>query len=394
MTRQAGSRDSPVAKAGSLAQVAALFLKLGTIGFGGPAAHIALMRREVVATRGWVDDQEFLDLVGATNLIPGPNSTELAIHLGYLRGGWRGLLIAGSCFILPAVLIVMGFAWAYVEYGSTPEAGWVLYGVKPVIIVVILQAIWGLARSAVKRYLHAAAGAVVFILYLIGLNEIALLFAGGLAVAAIENARRVRIERLQVIALGPVAGGFGQALAADNGSTSFSLLTLFLTFLKIGAALYGSGYVLLAFLRADFVVRLGWLTDQQLLDAIAVGQVTPSPVFTTATFIGYVLDGVPGAIVATVAIFLPSFGFVALSAPLVPRLRRSAWMASFLDGVNVAALGLMAAVTLTLGRDAIVDVPTALASVVTAVLLIRYKTNSAWLVLGGGLMGVAYQGVF
>jgi chromate transporter len=377
---------------GPLAETALLFLKLGTIGFGGPAAHIALMRREVVTTRGWVDDQKFLDLIGATNLIPGPNSTELAIHLGYLRGGWRGLIVAGTLFILPAVLIVMAFAWAYVEYGSTPEAGWLLYGVKPVIIAVVLQALWGLTRSAVKRYLHMAAGMAVFALYLGGLNEIALLFGGGIVVALIENARRLRVERLQALALGPLAGGFAPLAATDNGGTSFSLLTLFLTFLKIGAVLYGSGYVLLAFLRADFVVRLGWLTDQQLLDAIAVGQVTPGPVFTTATFIGYVVDGVPGAIIATVAIFLPSFVFVAASAPLVPRLRRSAWMSGFLDGVNVAALGLMAAVTLTLGRDAIVDVPTAAAAVVTAVVLVRFRVNSAWLVIAGGLLGIAYKG--
>jgi chromate transporter len=382
------------ASRGPLREIAALFLKLGTIGFGGPAAHIALMRDEVVSRRGWVSDERFLDLLGAANLIPGPNSTELAIHLGYIRGGWRGLLVAGSLFILPAMLIVMSFAWAYVEYGTTPGMTWLLYGVKPVIIAVVLQALWGLSRSAVKGALHAAVATAVVALYLLGFNEIAILFGGGLLVMLIRNGRRIRFERVPAVLLAPLASAITPALAgANNEKTSFSLLTLFLTFLKIGAVLYGSGYVLLAFLRNDFVVRLGWLTNQQLLDAVAVGQVTPGPVFTTATFIGYVLDGVPGAIVATVAIFLPSFCFVAASAPLVPRLRRSPWMASFLDGVNVAALGLMAAVTWTLGKNAIVDVPTAVLGVVAAVLLIRFRVNSAWVVIGGGLLGILYRAV-
>jgi len=383
---------SPKTPRGTLREIAALFLKLGTIGFGGPAAHIALMRREVVSQRGWVDDERFLDLIGAANLIPGPNSTELAIHLGFIRGGWRGLIVAGSLFILPAMLIVMAFAWAYVEYGSTPGMTWLLYGVKPVIIAVVLQALWGLSRTAVKGVFLAAIGLAVLAGYLLGLNEIALLFGGGIFVMLVRNGHRLRLSRAQAILLAPFSGVLANAAAANsNGATSFSLLTLFLTFLKIGAVLYGSGYVLLAFLRNDFVVRLGWLTNQQLLDAVAVGQVTPGPVFTTATFIGYVLDGVPGAIVATVAIFVPSFLFVAASAPLVPRLRRSPWAGAFLDGVNVAALGLMGAVTWTLSKNAIVDVPTALLALAAAVLLIRFRTNSAWIVIGGGLLGILYK---
>jgi len=376
----------------SLGELAGVFLKLGTIAFGGPAAHIALMRDEFVVRRKWLSDQYYLDIIGATNLIPGPNSTEVAIHLGLLRAGWRGLIVAGVCFIGPAMVMVMAFAWAYVEYGSTPEVGWLLYGIKPVIIAVVLQALYGLARTATKSVFLAAVGAGVFGLYLLGVNEIALLFGGALFVLAVESTRRVR-GGLRSLALAPLAGAPLLAPLAATAATAsgYSITTLFLTFLKIGSVLYGSGYVLLAFLRNDFVVRLGWLTDQQLLDAVAVGQVTPGPVFTTATFIGYVLGGVEGAIAATVAIFLPSFLFVALLSPLVPKLRASPLTGPLLDGVNLAAIGLMAGVTVRLGRDALVDVPTVLLALAAAVLLIRYRVNSAWLVLGGGAIGVAYK---
>ncbi|HEY8491514.1 MAG TPA: chromate efflux transporter [Dehalococcoidia bacterium] len=376
----------PAPAPGSVREVAALFLKLGTIAFGGPAAHIALMRQEVVGRRRWVTDQHFLDLLGATNLIPGPNSTELAIHLGYLRAGWRGLLAAGTCFILPAMLLVLGFAWAYVEYGSTPEVTWLLYGIKPVIIAVVAQALWGLARTAVRGPLAAAVGLLVLALYLLGFNEIALLFGGGLVAMALTVARRLRPGTGAAAAVPLLALPAPTVLAA--APAPYSLLTLFLTFLKIGAVLYGSGYVLLAFLRNDFVVRLGWLTDQQLLDAVAVGQFTPGPVFTTATFVGYLVGGLPGAVVATVGIFLPSFLFVAALKPLVPRLRASPWTGAFLDGVNVAALGLMAAVTWTLARDAVVDPLTGALAVAAGVLLIRFRVNSAWLIAGGGAIGV------
>ena len=377
----------PAPAPGSVREVAALFLKLGTIAFGGPAAHIALMRQEVVGRRRWVTDQHFLDLLGATNLIPGPNSTELAIHLGYLRAGWRGLLAAGTCFILPAMLLVLGFAWAYVEYGSTPEVTWLLYGIKPVIIAVVAQALWGLARTAVRGPLAAAVGLLVLALYLLGFNEIALLFGGGLVAMALTVARRLRPGTGAAAAV-PLLGLPAPAVLSAAAPAPYSLLTLFLTFLKIGAVLYGSGYVLLAFLRNDFVVRLGWLTDQQLLDAVAVGQFTPGPVFTTATFVGYLVGGLPGAVVATVGIFLPSFLFVAALKPLVPRLRASPWTGAFLDGVNVAALGLMAAVTWTLARDAVVDPLTGALAVAAGVLLIRFRVNSAWLIAGGGAIGV------
>ncbi len=382
----AAAAPSPSLPAGSraaLREVALLFLRLGCTAFGGPAAHIALMRQEVVMRRRWLADREFLDLLGATNLIPGPNSTEMAIHLGYTRAGWPGLLAAGSLFILPAMLIVLALAWLYVRYGATPEATWLLYGIKPVIIAVVVQALWGLGRAAVTGPLPAAVGVAVIALSLRGGNEIALLFGGGLALWLLRNVRRLWGAGLAAFLPVPLVPAV--SAPATGGA---NLLTLFLTFLKIGSVLYGSGYVLLAFLRNDFVHRLGWLTDAQLLDAIAVGQVTPGPVFTTATFIGYVVAGLPGAVLATVGIFLPSFVFVALTHPLVPRLRASALLRDLLDGVNVAALGLMAAVTWQLGRDAVVDPLTAALALAAGVALIRFRVNSTWLIAGGAAVGL------
>jgi chromate transporter len=376
---------------GALREVFTLFLKLGVIGFGGPAAHIALMREEVVRRRRWITDERFLDLLGMTNLIPGPNSTEMAIHLGYLRAGWAGLVVGGACFIVPAMVSVLAFAWAYVRYGARPEVGWLLYGIKPVIIAVVLQAVWGLVRTAVKGPLDAVVGVAVVLLYLLGANEIALLFGGGLALMLLREGR----HRWSTAALAPLSlalGGPGTAMAqAAVGGVAAGLGTLFLTFLKIGAVLYGSGYVLLAFLRNDFVVRLGWLTEGQLLDAVAVGQFTPGPVFTTATFVGYLVASWPGALLATLGIFLPSFVFVALSHPLIPKIRGRRVTSALLDGVNVAALGLMLAVTYELGRAAIVDGVTVVLALVAALLLIRYKINSAWLVLGGGVIGITWR---
>jgi chromate transporter len=372
-----------------IAEVVQLFLRLGVTAFGGPAAHIALMRDEVVRRRRWVSDERFLDLLGMTNLIPGPNSTEMAIHLGYVRAGWAGLLLGGACFIVPAVLIVLALAWLYVRYGTLPAAAWLLYGVIPVIIAVIAHAIWALGRAALKGPLLAGVGGAVLLLALAGGNELALLFGGGAVVVLVRLARRQAAAAAALAAaLGAPAVALGQGAAAGGGA---SLATLFLTFLKIGAVLYGSGYVLIAFLRNDFVNRLGWLTDRQLLDAIAIGQVTPGPVFTTATFVGYLVAGGPGAILATIAIFLPSFVFVALSHPLLPRIRGSRGAAAFLDGVNVAALGLMAAVAWQLARTAIVDLLTAGLMLITLALLIRTRVNSAWLVLGGAAAGLAYR---
>jgi chromate transporter len=366
----------------NLAEVAALFLKLGFTAFGGPAAHIAIMHDEVVVRRKWLTDEEFLDLLGATNLIPGPNSTEMAIHIGYLRAGWPGLLMGGFCFVIPATLIVLALSLLYVRFGTTPQLGWLMYGIKPVVIAIIVQAFWTLGNKALKNRWLVVVGLTVFVLYFLKVNEIALLFAGGLFVMLISNWTRLRNSAAPLPLLLPL-GGFGLAQAV----VPFSLPILFLTFLKIGAVLYGSGYVLLAFLRADFVLRLGWLTDQQLIDAIAIGQITPGPLFTSATFIGYILGGTSGALLATLGIFLPSFIFVAISNPLIPRVRDSAWMSSLLDGVNASSLGLMAAVTVQLAASSLTDFYTAFLAIVSLILLLRYKINSTWLIAGGAMSG-------
>lgn len=375
-----------MADSGRLAEVARLFLRLGTTAFGGPAAHIAMMHDEVVTRRRWVGDQDFLDMVGATNLIPGPNSTELAIHLGHRRAGWKGLVVAGVGFIAPAAAIVLALAWAYVRYGTTDVGEGVLYGIKPVVIAIVVQALLKLGRTAAKSPLLIAVGLAAIAAYLAGVNELVVLAAGAASVAAIRAAARGRSDGLGAFAVGPLLGG----PIAPTG-VPVDLATLFATFLKIGAVLYGSGYVLLAFLRGDIVERLGWLTEQQLLDAVSVGQVTPGPVFTTATFVGYVVAGVPGALLATVAIFLPSFVFVALLSRLVPWMRAHRFTADLLDGANVTALGLMAGVTGQLGRDAFVDVLTVAVGAAAGLLLWRTKLNSVWLIAGGGAIGIIHS---
>mgnify|MGYP003288139142 CR=1 FL=1 len=346
------------------------------------------MEDEVVRRRRWLTHDEFLDLLGATNLIPGPNSTELAIHIGHRQAGWPGLLVAGASFILPAALIVGAFAWAYVRYGSLPQVAGVLYGVKPVIIAIVLQALWSLGRAAIKTRFLAFVALTAAVLTVLRVHELIVLFGAGVVVGLTRlTARRIRRGHnlLLPISISPVAL-FLQTTATT--AASFGLWPLFLFFLKVGAVLYGSGYVLLAFIRADLVERWHWLTETQLLDAIAVGQVTPGPVFTTATFVGYVLGGTQGALVATLGIFLPAFFFVAVSGPLVPRIRRSPIAGAFLDGVNASALALMSVVTYELGRAALVDLKTVILAIISAVVLLRFRVNSAWLVLGGAILGL------
>ena len=379
---------------GSAGEVAKLFLKLGTIAFGGPAAHIAMMHNEMARRRHWVSEERFLDLLGAANLIPGPSSTELAIYLGYDHAGWKGLISAGVCFILPAMLMVLAIAWAYVNYGTTPQATSLLYGIKPVIVVIIIQALWGLFKTAAKGPLLIGAGALVIGLYLLDFNPIALLFGSGLLVMLIKNAPRLRARQQNTGANAALLSTLGATSFAGTASVPFNMSTLFLTFLKLGSVVFGSGYVLLAFLRNDFVQRLGWLTDRQILDAVAVGQFTPGPVFTTATFIGYIVGGFSGAVLATVGIFLPSFIFVAIVLPIVGILRRSRWTSGFLDGVNVGALGLMAGVSWQLGCAAVIDWVTALLALISCVLVFASKINSAWLVLGGAAAGLITKHLF
>ena len=349
-----------------------------------------MMRDEVVRRRGWLTDAEFLDLLGATNLIPGPSSTEMALHVGYRRCGWQGLLTAGLCFILPACLIVLALAWAYTRYGSTPQVGWLMYGIGPVIIAIIADAIWRLGKTAVKGILPALLGLSVLGLSLAGINELVLLGAGGL-VMVIGRIGRAMAFIGAIVALW-TSGAVALATVATGLAVPVTLSRLTLFFLKVGSILFGSGYVLLAFLRADLAERWGWLTDQQLLDAIAIGQITPGPVFTTATFIGYLLGGWAGAVLATAGIFAPGFIFVAITQPLIPRLRASRVAGALLDGVVVASLGLMAAVTWHLGRAAIVDAPSLLLAILAAGVLFAVRPNSTWLILAGAVAGWALNG--
>jgi chromate transporter len=366
-----------------LREVAALFFRLGATAFGGPAASIAMMRDEVVRRRGWLSGPQFLDLLGASNLSPGPTATKLAMYIGQRRAGWIGLVVAGVGFVLPATLMVLGLAWAYVEYGSTPAAGWLMYGIKPVIIPLILAALWQLGRHAIKNVTAGLGWIAVALLYLAGVNPLLLMVGGGLIIMLAQNAARLRQVKLSRLIF-PLPIGF----AASGTAAGFSLVRLFLVFLKVGAVMYGSGYVLLAFLHTDLVEQRGWLTEPQLIDAIAIGQMTPGPLSTTATFIGYILGGVPGALLATVGIYLPAFLITALSYPLIARLRHSPWASSLLDGVNVAALGLMAAVTWELARAAYPDVFTILVGTIAAVLMVRYNISSVGLVIFGAGMGL------
>lgn len=376
-----------------LRSVTLLALKLGVTAFGGPAAHIAMLRQDVVDRRRWLTEQRFLDLLGVTNLIPGPNSTEMVMHVGRERAGGKGLVAAAAAFILPAALITLVFAWLYVHYGTTTEGEWVLRGIKPVVLAVVMQAIWNLGRTAFKSIPLAIVGVAVFVLYLLGVNEILLLFGGSLVAFAAQAIISRPPSAASVIAPLLAPGVFAMQATTDP-AVPYTALRLFLTFLKIGSVLYGSGYVLVAFVRNDFVERLGWLTEQQLLDAVAVGQFTPGPFFTTATFVGYVAGGWWGALLGTLGIFLPAFIFVAIAHSLVNRLMDLPWVRPLLDGVNVVAIGLMAAVGIVLARDAVIDVLTAALFAVAFVLLVRFRTNSALLIAGGALVSVLQRLVF
>jgi chromate transporter len=369
-----------------LLELAALFLRLGVTAFGGPAAHIAMMQHEVVVRRRWMSDAEFLDLLGATNLIPGPNSTEMAIFIGWSRRRWAGLGVAGVGFILPAMALTATLGWVYVRFGALPSADSVLYGVKPVMIGIIAHAIVGLAPRAARTPELKLLGAAAAVLAALGAHELLVLFGAGALFCAHRLTRGSAAHAAPVLAFGPVLTS-----AAGGATSSVTLASSGWVFLKIGSVLFGSGYVLLAFLRAELVERRGWLSEPVLLDALAIGQVTPGPVFTTATFIGYLLAGLPGAVVATVGIFAPAFVFVALSALILPRLRASRVASLFLDGVNVAALALMVVVTVQLGVAVLVDVPAALIALASGIALVRYRLNATWLVLGGAIAGWALR---
>lgn len=407
----------------TLLAIAGLFLKLGSIGFGGPATHLALMEDEVVERRGWLSRQHFLDLVGATNLIPGPNSTEMAIHIGFVRGGWAGLLVAGLAFILPAVLITTALAWLYVERGQQPQIEPIVAGIKPAVLAIILTAGWRLGRKALGGWIVTTVFVAAAVASLCSLGEITVLLATSvLGMAWLQWSRRrreksehaeqagdVRLGALLLSGASAANSGGVQAAAATSLAAAATVTATWTTlgqlawfFLKVGSVLYGTGYVLIAYLQGGLVREYGWLSDDQLLDAIAIGQFTPGPIVSTATFIGYVVMGsggnrwlaFAGAAVATVAIFLPSFVFVAITNPLVPRLRQSRWTAAFLDAVNAASLGLMAAVTVRLagriffpGDDGWPNWTALLIAAAATGAALRWKVSAIWLVLGGAAAG-------
>ena len=378
-------KDHPV----SLSELAFVFLKLGTIAFGGPAAHIAMMEDEFVRKRRWITEEDFLDRVAAASLIPGPSSTEVCIFIGRSLRGWTGLIVAGSCFIIPAAVLVSLIAAAYVHFGSLPQAEGILRAIKPAVIAIIIQALWKLGRTAAKTQVLALIGVASVVLNFVGVSPLLVLtFAGASSgiVRWLQKSRR-NPAALCGIGLSKVFSPMGLTALAVAAAVPISLGRLFLSFLKIGSVVFGSGYVLLAFLRSEFVDHLHWLTERQLIDSVAVGQFTPGPVFTTATFIGYLVGGLPGAFFATLGIFLPGFVFVAVSGPVIPKIRRSAGAGAVLDGVVVGSLALIAVVAWQLGKASITDWLTISILAVSIIAIFRFKINSAWLILGAAVVG-------
>ena len=378
--------DNPRQQKPSLKELAIVFFRLGAIAFGGPAAHVAMMDDEIVKQRQWMNREDLLDLMGVTNLLPGPNSTELAIHIGYEQRGWAGLFVAGGSFILPAMVIVWLLAIVYVRSQTIPQVEWLLYGIKPVIMAVILQALWKLGKKAIKDLPTRVAGAIAIAAYVAEFNEIMILLLLGISTMLYKNWQND--NRNQGALLLPAFGMLAQTGGATTAAATVGWGSVLLFFLKIGSVIYGSGYVLLAFLQRDLVENYQWLTSQQLLDAVAIGQITPGPVLTTATFVGYLLAGNMGAIAGTIGIFLPAFLLVGIVNPWVSKLRQSSWASSFLDGVNAASLGLMAGVSFTLGRAALIDWVTILVAILGATAVFRFKFNSVWLVVAGGVIGL------
>jgi chromate transporter len=373
----------------SLGEIALVFLKLGTVAFGGPAAHLAMMEEEFVSRRRWISQTEFLDRLATANLIPGPSSTEVAIFVGQLKGGWRGLIVAGCCFIIPAAVMVSLIAWAYVRFASLPKVEGVLSAIKPAVVAIVIQALGKLGKTALRTPLLALIAALAVVLGLMGLSPVLVLVLTGLisvSTLALKNRLLLSAVFPKIVGSPKFIGG-AIAVSAIGGVFPVTLGRLFLSFLKIGSVVFGSGYVLLAFLQTEFVQRLHWLTDKQLIDAVAVGQFTPGPVFTTATFIGYIVAGWQGATVATIGIFLPGFVLVAVSGPLIPRLRRSAIASAALDGVVAGSLALMAVVTWQLGKASIVDWKTLAIFGASLIVLLRFRLNSAFVIAAAAAVG-------
>lgn len=369
----------------TLSEIAKEFLRLGFVAFGGAAAHVAMMEERFVRRKRWLARERFLDLFGAASLLPGPSSTELAIYLGEVRGGFLGMLVAGACFILPAAFMVVGLAWAYLKFGAVPQVAGLLLGIKPVVVALMAQAIWNLARTALRSLRLALLAAIVVVLAALGQPLLLLLLGGGILWVVVTQGKKLMRSEWTF----PGAAG----LSATIAPASIGLAPVFFYFLKIGAVLVGSGYVLLAILRADLVVRLHWLTDNQLLDAIAVSQGTPGPFFTVATFIGYILGGWRGAGLATIGMFLPAFVYVALTARVLPKLRKSRLAGAFLDGINAAAVALMGFVGWQFARASLVNWPSVSIAIISLLLVIWYKVNSAWLVIGGAIAGILFKSI-
>jgi chromate transporter len=380
--------NTPAKPPVSLSELALVFLKLGTIAFGGPAAHIALMEDEFVRKRHWITEEDFLDRLAAANLIPGPSSTEVAIFIGHSLRGWPGLVVAGCCFIIPAAVLVTLIAAAYVRFGALPQVEGILRAIKPAVIAIIIQALWGLAKTASKTTTIVLIGLLSAVLNFVGVSPlVVVVFAGASSGATWWLQKSGNSIALSSIGLWNALLPAAHGAAAISGASAFSLGRLFLSFLKIGSVVFGSGYVLLSFLRAEFVDHLHWLTEKQLIDAVAVGQFTPGPVFTTATFIGYVLGGLRGAILATLGIFAPGFVLVAVSGPLIPKIRQSPMAGAVLDGVVVGSLALMAVVAWQLGKASVTDWLTVSILVVSIIAIFRFRLNSAWLILGAAVVG-------
>ena len=393
------SENTPPPK-NSLAELAGLCLRLGFTAFGGPAAHIAMLEQEVVEKREWLSHEEFLDLLGITNLIPGPNSTEMVIHVGHRRCGALGMWVAGLAFILPAAFIVCICAWLYVRFGSLPQAEGILLGVKPVVLIIILQAFWMLWKKAAKTKALGILGILMGLVAFLGIGELeVLIFAGAVMAfaAGYKAGPKTHAKGLTTVVLGSSAILaliiFGTGWQA-TGENPYSEWALFAFFAKVGSILYGSGYVLLAFIESGLVDQWQWITQDQLVDAVAVGQVTPGPLFTTATFIGFLMSGPKGALIATIGIFLPAFIFVGISGRILPYIRQSMWAGAFLDGVNAASLGLMAVVTAQLGISGLRDPFTIILALMSAVFIFKFKINNTWLIAGGAVLGLAYSMVF
>lgn len=345
-------------------EITRIFLKLGLIAFGGPAAHISMMDDEIIEKRKWISREKFVDFIGVTNLIPGPNSTEMVIYLGQQRGGVLGLFNAGISFIFPAMIISLIFAFLYLEYGNIPEVNSILWGIKPVTIAIVIKALYRLSKTVIKDKFVLIFGIIIGGVYFLGISEISLLFITGFIMMLIKNKYKMK-----------------------NKFLSISSPLIFLIFLKIGAVLYGSGYVLLAFLEAEFVDKLGILTRAEIIDAVAIGQLKPGPIFTTATFIGYLLNGISGAILATIGIFVPSFLIVLILGPALEKVRNSTWLAGFLDGINIASLILMLGVSVKLATSSIVNIPTFLIFSISYILITKFKVNVVWVIILGGITG-------